>query len=250
LPDSTNFSGANSSKLTILNASQADAGSYQLVITNAAGKATTTHATVILQSPALVGEWLDGTDAATNFVDVSGYSLAAAHPGYLVGLGSLVFTNDVPLGKTGQSLLFDGYTGIAISNSSTLDVSYDNTFDDRINNVFTITCWAKGFPPGWSPWVSKFGEGEAGWQLRVDGSSPNDACFTIRNNGVGVATLGNGTDDLGTRTMPSNDGGWHLYVGVFNGGTGVRKLYVDAVLAAGQHLWQLLHIPALRRAHL
>ena len=31
--------------------------------------------------------------------------------------------------------------------------------------------------------------------------------------------------------MPSNDGGWHFYTGVFSATTGIRSLYVDSVLA-------------------
>ena len=64
-------------------------------------------------------------------------------------------------GKTGVSLYLSvGDTGLAISNSSTMDgVTYDNTFDDRINNAFTVSCWGRGFPAAWNPFVSKWGEG-------------------------------------------------------------------------------------------
>jgi len=224
LVDGTNFSGGNSPKLTILNMTPADAGSYQLIITNTAGATNSSSVAVAIQSPALVGQWLDGTDLSTNLVDVSGYSLAAAHDAMVIGGVNCVFTNDVPPGKTGQSLLFyNGDTGLAISNSSTLYSTYDNTFDGVINNTFTVACWTKGTMSAWVPWVSKFGEGEAGWQLRVSGIQTK-ACFTIRDNGAGT-----GGDDMAASTA-SIDEGWHFYVGTFNAGTGERCLYVDGVL--------------------
>jgi len=107
------------------------------------------------QPPSLVGEWLNGS---TNLADVSGYSPAGTHDGFAVGGTNYLFTNDVPIGKTGYSLYFpSGDTGIAISNSSTLDPAYTNTFDGVIANAFTVAFWGKGFPNGWYPFVSKWG---------------------------------------------------------------------------------------------
>lgn len=195
------------------------------------------------QTTGLLGEWLNGSAASTNFEDVSGYSLATNHPVMLVGAGNFVFTNDVPTGKVGQSLFFyNGDTGLAVSNSSDLDPNYDTTFDNKINNAFTVTAWAKGWPTSWSPFVSKWGESEGGWQLRVNGTSA-DSCFTIRATNeitgftnVGVAVLGQAVfgnpDDMATTTDPSDDAAWHLYVGTYDESTGIRSLYVDAKLAA------------------
>ena len=118
-------------------------------------------------------------------------------------------------------------------------MSYTNTFDNSINNAFTVTCWARGFPGTWNPWVSKYGETEAGWQLRDDGSDNNGetyACFTVRNGSIGTVTLGTdpygNPDDMATRSIASNDGNWHFYTGVFSAATGLRSLYIDGVLAA------------------
>src|SRR5205085_2062002 len=158
------------------------------------------------------------------------------HGGYFVNGTSFLFTNDVPPGKTGQSIYFyNGDSAIAISNSSTLDVSSDNTFDNRINNAMTVTFWAKGLPGGWNPWVSKYGENGSGWQLRDDGSKTNYSLFTVHDNNSGTNTSGTGLDDLATRNTPTSDGNWHLYVGTFNASTGVRNLYIDGpVLAASE----------------
>ena len=186
-----------------------------------------------------MGEWLNGS---TNFADVSGYTPAGTHDSYIVGNGNCVFTNDVPPGKSGRSLFFyNDDTGLAISNSSTLDANYTNTFDDQINNAFTVSCWARGFPLAWSPWVSKWGDfvtypeysTTSGWQLRQYGSS-GYACFTVRDNNAGGLVFGNASFDLDdlASTYPSNDGGWHFYAGTFNANTGVRDLYVDGMLAA------------------
>jgi len=237
LLNDASFSGVNSNILTILNVAQADAGSYRLIVTNSFGSATSSNAVLSIETPSLVGEWLGG---AANLADVSGYSAPGTHDGYIVGASHYRFTNDVPSGKTGQSLVFyNGDTGLAISNSSTLDARYVNTFDNPINNAFSVTCWAKGFPGQWSPWVSKFGETEAGWQLRDDGSVSNGqtySCFTVRNGGVGANSLGTDVygnpDDMATRSIASDDGNWHLYAGIFSAATGLRSLYVDGVLAA------------------
>jgi hypothetical protein len=90
-----------------------------------------------------------------------------------------------------------------------------------IQNGMTVMCWAKGWPDGWNPWVSKYGDNGLGWQLRVDGWST--ACWTIRGTG--------GSEDL-TAPNSSNDGNWHHYTGTYSPVTGVRSLYVDGVLAA------------------
>jgi|SRR5665213_1345300 len=233
LVDSANFTGATSNVLTILNVTTNDAGSYHLIVTNVIGMTVSSNATLAVQPAALVGEWFNGSVASTNLVDVSGYSLAANHDAMVIGAGNYAFTNDVPPGKSGQSLFFfNGASGFAVSNSSTLDPDYDNTFDNAIGNAFTVACWSKGWPTTWSPWVSKFGETEAGWQLRSYGGGP-DSCFTLRGAG-GTATLGISGDDMGTTTIPSNDGSWHLYVGTYDASTGIRNLYVDSKLAASQ----------------
>ena len=167
-----------------------------------------------------VGEWLAG---APNFTDVSGYSPAGTHDGFdAAGTGGYWFTNDVPPGQTGVALYLNGTTAIAISNSSTLDASYTNTFDDTIHNAMTVAFWAKGFPGAWNPWVSKYGESGLGWQMRINNTGPF-ACWTIRGTG--------GNEDM-TSSVGSNDGKWHSYVGTYNSQTGIRKLYVDGVLAA------------------
>jgi hypothetical protein len=189
---------------------------------------------------ALVGEWLNGS---TNFADVSGYTPAGRHDGFIVGGGHYVFTNDVPPSKTGQSMFFfNGDTGLAISNSSTVDAAYTNTFDNKISNSFTISFWAKGWPGNWNPFVSKYGESapspSGGWQVRVDGANNVSPCWTIRGAGgavtLGTAVNGNPDDLAATSLTFGNDGYWHMYVDTFDASARVRNLYVDGVLAASE----------------
>ncbi|MGA2556977.1 MAG: LamG-like jellyroll fold domain-containing protein, partial [Verrucomicrobiota bacterium] len=229
LADSANFTGAHSNILTILSAKVADAGTYQLVVTNLYGTNYSSNAVVVIQAPALVGEWLTNATLA----ETSGFRAAGIHDGWdIAGTGAFYFTNDVPLGKPGKSLFLLGGTGIAISNSSTLDgATYTNTFDNVINNAFTVSLWGKSFPIGWSPFVSKWGEGppyntpNGGWQMRAEGGGV-DACWTVRDLDAGGLVLGNtgdALDDMAT-TFPSNDGNWHFYTGTYDVSTGIRNL--------------------------
>ena len=181
-----------------------------------------------------VGEWLAG---APNFTDVSGYSPAGTHDGFdAAGTGGYWFTNDVPPGQTGVALYLNGTTAIAISNSSTLDASYTNTFDDTIHNAMTVAFWAKGWPGSWNPFVSKNGyssSSESGWTIRNDGvMSP---CFTMRSPGgtIQMGTAYPNSDDMAPTSLTyGNDGKWHYYVGTYNSQTGLRKLIVDGWLVA------------------
>jgi hypothetical protein len=223
----------SSSTLTIANVTTNLQGVYRLIVSYSGGTAISSNTTLtVLQTapiPAtnLVGAWFTG---ATNLADSSGYSPAGTHDGYGVtndgtAAFNYAFTNDVPPGATGHSLWLQGNTAIAITNSSNMDPGYLDTFDDTINtNGMTVMCWAKGLPGGWNPWVSKYGENGAGWQLRVNGSG-NTPCWTIRGTG--------GTEDMSS-TIGSVNTGWHNYVGTYSPVTGDRSLYVDGVLAATQ----------------
>ena len=236
LPNNANFSGVTSNTLTITGVTLNDVGNYSVVITNLFGTATSTTASLTILPPALVGQWLNG--ASTNLVDESGYSPAGTHDLYTVGAGNFVFTNDVPPHQTGQSIWFyNGDTALAVSNSSTLDANYTNTYDAPLQDNMTVLFWAKGYPATWHYWVSKNGDSgtpNSGWTLRDYGANTNYPCYTLRETGSpGKATLGTSGDDMGS-SVPSNDGQWHQYAGTFSAITGIRSLYVDGVLTAQQ----------------
>ncbi|HEX7577363.1 MAG TPA: LamG domain-containing protein [Verrucomicrobiae bacterium] len=227
-------SGSTSTVLTISDLTTNVQGVYRLILSSPGGTTIGSNATLTVLSPAtpsaanLVGAWFTG---AANLADSSGYTPAGTHDGYGVTGTSTPTTNyafasDVPPGApAGLSLSLNGASAIVISNSSTLDLSYINTFDDTINtNGMTVVSWAKGLPGGWNPWVSKYGENGVGWQLRVNGSG-NTPCWTIRGTG--------GNEDMSS-TIGSVDSNWHFYAGTYSPVTGIRNLYVDGVLAATQ----------------
>jgi len=222
--NSTNLPGATNVSLIISNVTEAaNGGSYQLVISNAVGVAVSSNATLtVVPFPPqnLLGRWFAGAASAA---DVAGYSPAGTHDAYLIDNGgSYYFTNDVPLNETGVSVYLDD-GGFSVTNSATGDTNYVDTYDTTISNSFTVMCWAKGYPGGWNPWVSKYGESGAGWQLRVDGG--NTPCFTIRGTG--------GNEDMEAPNT-SNDGNWHNYAGTYDAVTGNRDLYVDGNLVVSE----------------
>lgn len=244
LTDSANFVGGNSNILTIQSATAGDAGAYSVTITNAYGGVLSTNATLTLVPKVLVGHWFNGTNS---LADVSGFRPAGTHDGFdAAGTGNYAFTNDVPPGRTGVSLaLTSTDTAIAISNSSTLDAAYTNTFDDTINGAMTIAFWAKGYPTGWNYLISKNGDSgspNTGWTIRRDGwgNANGGACFTMRGlTSEGTMLLGvpptfGDKDDLGS-TVGGADGAWHHYCGVYSQATGIRSLYVDTVLVAQEN---------------
>ncbi len=234
LTDGGQITGSATASLTVSNLTYNNVGSYQLVVSNVVGVATSSVVNVSVLPATLVGEWLSG---GQTYADVSGYSPAGTHDAYPTNASGLTWSSDVPsvAPANSASLEFSG-AGLIISNSSTLDAAYTNTFDDQIHNGMTVMCWSKGFPGGWNPWVSKYGEGP-GWQLRVDGSGAGNiyACWSVRGTGgngnLGASVYGN-AEDMATRSVPSNDGNWHHYAGTYSPITGIRSLYIDGKLAA------------------
>jgi hypothetical protein len=215
------IAGAASASLSITNVSADNAGQYQLLVTNVVGMATSSVVNIRYLPATLVGQWLSGPQ---NMTDVSGFSPAGIHDA-TVQSGSTYWTNDVPASAPpGSSALYLTGAGLLVANSSTADAAYTNTFDNMTYNGMTVMCWAKGWPGGWNPWVSKYGESGQGWQMRVNNGG-EDSCWTIRGTG--------GSEDMAA-SIGSNDGNWHHYAGTYSPLTGVRSLYVDGVLAATQ----------------
>ncbi len=170
----------------------------------------------------LIGHWISGNQ---DLLDSSGFRPAGTHNGYAVGSGaaSLWWSADVPtVAPAGASSLdlMGGNVAVAITNSSTRDGNYLETFDYQMANKFSITFWAKGaFSGDWNPWVSKRGENDLGYQVRrFSSSDPTHPTFTIRG------TPGNDDPDPGVSV--DNDT-WHHYAATWDGTTGNRKLYVD-----------------------
>ncbi|HOB32158.1 MAG TPA: hypothetical protein PKH32_04680, partial [Verrucomicrobiota bacterium] len=227
LVDGAKYSGTTTDTLTVHDVTPADAAVvYVMVASNGGGSTTSREASINAQpapEPILLGHWLAGSPDLT---DVSGFRPAGTHDGMIVGFGSVYyFTNDVPPGATGMNALYlGGDVAVAIANTSTaLDVGYMDTFDDTINNRFTVMFWAKGFPPGtWAPaFVAKRGEDNVGWQIRRLSGNGNPG-FTLRGTP--------GADDPnGSIAVDTNS--WHHYAATWDGVTGVRRFYVDGRLS-------------------
>ena len=218
--DGGQFLGARSNVLTIFNVGQANAGVYNLVLSNSVTSLVSSNATLEILTKTLVGEWLRGTQT---FADVSGYTPNGRHDAFVHSGGTTWDTDVPPVAPPGSYSLNFNNAGLEVSNSATVDASYKSTFDSTINSGMTVMCWAKGFPGAWNPWVSKLGEALA-WQLRINNAGPN-SCWSIRGTG--------GTEDM-TSSFGSNDGNWHHYAGTYNATTGIRTLYVDGKLAVTQ----------------
>ena len=216
--DGGQFLGARSNVLTIFNVGQANAGVYNLVLSNSVTSLVSSNATLEILTKTLVGEWLRGTQT---FADVSGYTPNGRHDAFVQSGGTTWDTDVPPVAPPGSYSLNFNNAGLEVSNSATVDASYKSTFDSTINSGMTVMCWAKGWPGQWNPWVSKNGESTA-WQLRRD-SGTNYSCWTTRN--------ASGGGDMSASHF-SDDGQWHHYAGTFDPVTGIKLLYVDGVLVA------------------
>jgi hypothetical protein len=218
--DGVLIKGSTSNVLTIAGITTNWAGVYNLIVGNQVATITSSNALVTLSAlvaPSdsnIVGHWLSG---AANLKDSSGYTPAGTHDGYTVGNSSYYFTNDVPAGYSGQAIVFNN-TGLMITNSSTNDLNYVNTYDAPLyTNQFTVMCWAKGTPGGWNAYMSKQGETQ-GWQLRVENSGPPRPSFNICNGGINAGSAQSTT-------------AWHHYAATWNAtNNNTRQLYVDGNL--------------------
>lgn len=186
-----------------------------------AGLAGLGASVTVLPPSGLMGRWLVGT---ADLQDKSGYSPAGTHDGVLSGSVTPVWNSyDVPPGATGSALdlLSTAGQAVLITNTVVTDGNYQPTFDEGNAMQLSVVCWAKGYPGTWNPFVSKYGEGSTGWQVRRRGGDPI-ATFTVRSTA--------GEDDPYGGSTFIDDGAWHHFAATWDGVTGVRKLYVDGKL--------------------
>jgi hypothetical protein len=221
LVEGAKWSGTTTATLTINNLTAGDATPVYVLIASNGGGSTTSREVTLAVQPAfttyLLGHWLSG---AANFADTAGYQPPGIHDGLIIN-GTSYFTNDVPPNATGQALFLNNAALVITNSSLAWDFNYTNTFDDTISNHFTVVFWAKGFPGGANPWISKFGENGLGWQVRRFFGSQR--LFTMRGTGSP------GGDDQSS-SISSNDGQWHHYAATFDTASGLRQLYTDGQL--------------------
>ena len=179
----------------------------------------------VRHAPTLIGHWTFN-DPGNPFAETSGFRPATTHDG--TPIGSVVLTNDAPaMAKANgitNSLDFTGGGLLEIINTRSNEANYFNTFDDEVQAGLTVSAWVRlnstWSTTNWNAFVSKRGDDNAGYQLRRFNYGP-DACFTIRGTP--------GADDP-QGGINYEDGNWHLITGVWDGGAGVRSLYVDGFL--------------------
>ena len=183
------------------------------------GLSGTTVSFSVLTPSGLIGRWLTGSE---DLLDKSGFTPAGTHDGLMSGGAAVTFLADLPPGfSTGSSLTLTGNGAVLITNTVNTNPGYVATFDEGTAQQLSVTFWAKGLPSGWSPFVSKYGEGSTGWQVRRRGGDPIGV-FTLRSTG--------GEDDPYTGSTRIDDFAWHHFAATWDGVTGTRKLYVDGKL--------------------
>jgi hypothetical protein len=196
---------------------------------------TSASATVRVYAPNhMVGHWLVG---ATNLTEYSGFMPAGTHDGTFVGtvpatLG-VIFTNDVPAGFPGRSILFNSAYAVRVNNSSATDAGYQSSFDDVMAHKFTVTFWTKtADQANWVAWMAKRGDDGLGFQIRRYNSKKED--FSLRETQLHSYTQGNSAfEDMLTTSTKLYDSKWHLCAAIWDGYNGTRQFLVDGVLDPG-----------------
>jgi hypothetical protein len=221
--DGTNVPGANAITLALSSVTTNDSGQYRLVITNAAGSATSTVAQITVNSYAspnltngMVAYWpLDGITGVKTPDLVSAYDLT------LAGTVNPTLT----AGKWGSAMSFNAansqYARRIHNSGETLPI-YRRT-------NFTVSVWVKATPPAAFNWF--FSEAS-----------------TVNNNSAFAIGFNTGSDKL--NTFVRTDGGsavinnvnsttvigddvWHNVVWVQRdvGGTPKAQVYIDGALS-------------------
>ncbi|MEJ0091716.1 MAG: LamG domain-containing protein [Limisphaerales bacterium] len=168
----------------------------------------------------------DGLVAYWNFdsdslAESAGYAPTGLHDGTPVGTIAYVAG---PTGHGRALAITNANSAVRINNSGQTDRDAAQTFGNDLYSSpdgFSIAFWAKNLPAAdWTAWISKYGEGSYGYQVRKIGGGPS-ATFTLRSS--------IGTDDPGTTTTDFTDGRWHHITAVYDPVNFQRRLYIDGI---------------------
>ncbi len=155
----------------------------------------------------LVGYWTFDDDTSDD-------SSGNGYHGTMVG-GS--YSTDVPTalagGKSIDLTAGDHYVTVdqGVANGSP-------EFNFTLN--MTVSCWVKGWPGNWEPYISKHGESAYGWQFRRY-SGESRLSWTTRN-------LADVDEDTPGTSTAASDGNWHHIAATYDGSR--KRIYVDGVL--------------------
>ena len=216
-----------SSTFTLPNVTNGNAGTYSVVISNAAGVVTTSFpATLTVQalpaantSSGLVGWWkMDDGSGSSTAADSSGNGST----GTLVNFTDTSFQSQWGVGLIGGALFFngDGASSNLVAVPS-LGTSAPAMLDFNASPVFTLSAWVQAAPTqtNEAAIIAK-GTGAGGEQYVLELNGNNYRFFVRDTNFV----------SYGISSTTAANGFWQHVAGVVNATNGTMSLYVNGLL--------------------
>ncbi|HVV74163.1 MAG TPA: immunoglobulin domain-containing protein, partial [Verrucomicrobiae bacterium] len=208
-------SGQTGTSLTFASIAEADAGNYQLAVSNSLGGAVSAIARVIVAPAAFSNSMVVHLAFDGNYSDTSGHgnnATAVGSPGFAAG-------------KFGQAFQFTTAQDGSSFNYATLGYPADLKFGANVD--FSISFWANyTLQVDDPPFISNKDWGSSG--------NPGWGVFTQGNGHYRVNVTGTGGTkyDLGSSATPTvRDGTWHNIVLSYARGSLV-SVYTDGVLSS------------------
>lgn len=211
LANSDRISGVTNALLSIIDISSADAGSYTVIVTNMAGNATSSSATLTVNSTALLARWKFD---ATNWVGEQGQLPVSTN--HLIRTTNGVVNTAVQIDNTNSCALV--YRDVETNNSANVSI--------RQGSVRFY------FAPDWDSWLGPTNEGRF-FELGVRDTTNGWWALVANTNGTFInfitQTNGSSTTNL---SAPINfqAGDWHQIVLTYNASSSC--LYLDGVAIA------------------
>lgn len=230
LKDGTNIPDATSLSLALSNVTTNEAGQYRLVVTNAAGSATSVVAQITVNtfaSPNLT----NGLVAYWPLDSIAGVKTPDLVSAYDFTLNNMGGTNVVP-GKWGNALFFDKTKSQYARRIHAVGDALPAY--SRLN--FTVSLWVKSDVANGGGWAFT--------ESRADGNNNTAFCMGMLNNsnpgldGFVRNDAGSPSGDHRISATPVWDDTWHNVVWVQHdaGGSPKAQLYIDGVLDTANNL--------------